>query len=366
MTARVLSGWLVPVVLLAGLAPVAACPPAEDRPKDTTVFVEVRFITTAEDFFDRIGVDFNGGGDKATSSFDAAPTVLDAGQVRKLLEAAQGDLRTNVLQAPRLMVADGKAATLRSCEHRYFLTGIERVRRGEQITLMPKNEAVSTGFELSIRPRVTADRRAVSMHLETSLTSLDSEAVPLVPVVIPVTPAGEKGAGKPAVLTQYLQQPRFTTLALDKELTIPDGGTVLVGGWKRLTERRQEYGPPVLSKVPYVNRLFKKVGYSRSSENVLVMVTARIVPGPEQEARQTSTPCPKATAAVEPIVPCRAEEPACPHRDKRLAKLLARYHKACAAGRPEEAKEWARRALDLDPTCFDQHLLRPANAPGSP
>ena len=48
-------------------------------------------------------------------------------------------------------------------------------------------------------------------------------------------------------------------------------------GPKRLTEARNEYGPPVLSKIPYVNRLFRNVGYGRCAEHVLVLVTPRII-----------------------------------------------------------------------------------------
>ena len=49
-------------------------------------------------------------------------------------------------------------------------------------------------------------------------------------------------------------------------VSVPDGGTVLLGGIKRLNEGRNEIGVPLLSKVPYVNRLFRNVGIGRSTE----------------------------------------------------------------------------------------------------
>ena len=48
-------------------------------------------------------------------------------------------------------------------------------------------------------------------------------------------------------------------------MSVPDGGTVLLGGLKPLSEGRNEFGPPVLSKIPYINRLFKNVGYGRDT-----------------------------------------------------------------------------------------------------
>jgi len=46
---------------------------------------------------------------------------------------------------------------------------------------------------------------------------------------------------------------------------------------KRLNEGRNELGPPVLSKIPYIDRLFRNVGYGRSGTSILLMVTPRII-----------------------------------------------------------------------------------------
>ena len=68
---------------------------------------------------------------------------------------------------------------------------------------------------------------------------------------------------------------------------VPDGGTVLLGGLKRLSEGRNEFGPPVLSKIPYLDRLFRNVGYGREAESLMMMVTPRIIINEEEEFRQT-------------------------------------------------------------------------------
>jgi general secretion pathway protein D len=54
-----------------------------------------------------------------------------------------------------------------------------------------------------------------------------------------------------------------------------------------MAEERTEYGPPVLSKIPYVNRLFKNTGYGRDVESLLILVTPRIIIQEEEEERQT-------------------------------------------------------------------------------
>ena len=65
------------------------------------------------------------------------------------------------------------------------------------------------------------------------------------------------------------------------------GGTVLMGGLKVLNEGRNEFGPPFLSKIPYINRLFKNVGIGRDTRHVMIMVTPRIIINAEEEIFQT-------------------------------------------------------------------------------
>ncbi|MDB4365764.1 type II and III secretion system protein, partial [Pirellulales bacterium] len=66
-------------------------------------------------------------------------------------------------------------------------------------------------------------------------------------------------------------------------VSVPDGGTVLMGGIKRMQEGRNEYGVPVLSKIPYINRLFKNVGVARRTQSLMLMVTPRIIIQEEEE-----------------------------------------------------------------------------------
>ena len=70
-------------------------------------------------------------------------------------------------------------------------------------------------------------------------------------------------------------------------MSVPDGGTVLMGGVKRMREGRTEQGVPFLSNVPYVNRLFKNVGIGRETESLMMMVTPRIIIQEEEELQQT-------------------------------------------------------------------------------
>ena len=73
------------------------------------------------------------------------------------------------------------------------------------------------------------------------------------------------------------------TISVSTTVSVPDGGTVLLGGIKRLREGRTMFGVPILNKIPYVSRLFKNSGVGRETESIMLMVTPRIIIQEEEE-----------------------------------------------------------------------------------
>jgi type II secretory pathway component GspD/PulD (secretin) len=326
------------------------------RLQDQEVAVEVRFITVAESFYERIGIDFNinirtknerfepllttgqfqtdqqinafrpdrfiSGLTPAgtftsdlnipihTSSFplaippfgafqalpggnggiDLGLAFLSDIQVFLFMEAAQADQRTHVMQAPKLTLFNGQTAMIRVLDAQFFTSDVSTLIIGTQIAFAPVNTLFPTGgVTLFIRAAISGDRRFVRMDLTPTLTNLATAVVPLIPVVTPIFPATFEGGQvqNPVIFTQFIQQPAFNTVAIMTTVACPDGGTVLMGGLKRLSEGRNEFGPPVLSKIPYLNRLFKNVGYGREVESLMLMVTPRIIIQEEEEERAT-------------------------------------------------------------------------------
>ena len=79
--------------------------------------------------------------------------------------------------------------------------------------------------------------------------------------------------------------PTFSFTTVSTTVSVPDGGTVLLGGIRRLQEARSERGIPMLSNVPYVNRLFKNGRYDGTANTLMLMVTPRIIIQEEEEER---------------------------------------------------------------------------------
>jgi type II secretory pathway component GspD/PulD (secretin) len=334
---------------------------------DQEVAVEVKFISIAEDFFERIGVNFNlnilnksrqalqyqpqlitgnfaqpgyinqfapsnfisgltpAGTltsdlnipitnqtyEQAVPPFGGYPGIPGYGglavglaflsdiQVFLFMEAVQGDIRSNVMQAPKLTLFNGQTANIAVQDFQFFTIGVSVVNGGfGQLVYNPVTTLFPLNVILTINAVISGDRRFVRLSISPSMANVVNGEVALFPVVTPIFPLFDGTAsGQPVVFTQFVQQPRLTRVSVNTTVAVPDGGTVLMGGLKRLSEGRNEYGPPVISKIPYLSRLFRNIGYGRSAESLLIMVTPRIIIQAEEQEIQTGYREPASVAA---------------------------------------------------------------------
>ena len=205
-------------------------------------------------------------------------TLLCEAQTAKLMDFVQRNPRANVMQAPKVTTFDGQTATVRVGEEKMFVTGVEAVKVKGQPVLVPKNTPAHTGDAMTLCGRVGGDGKTVTLRVNVTRTRV-ADKVELVPVTTQVMPIFEGGSqGVPVPFTQYVQAPEFKTFTAERTATVPSCGTVVVGGWKETN--RTEFGPPVLSKVPYMNRLFKNTGIEE--REVLVLATTRVVTAPPE------------------------------------------------------------------------------------
>ncbi|MBP3954230.1 hypothetical protein J8F10_02830 [Gemmata sp. G18] len=239
-------------------------PPAPDT--ETQIACQVRVLTVRDDLFERLGLDF-----KPTDSLSDA-------QLRSLLEAAQGDRLSNVSQTPKVTTFDGQEAVVRATQQQLFVTGVEVTLVKGKTVLVPKNTPIETGTTLTLCGRASADRKTVTMRVGYKDARVEGP-VELIPVTTQITPVFEGGSqGKPIPFTQYLQAPKVETLTVEKrDLTVPSGGHVIVAGPTRTQEDRYEFGPPVLSKIPYINRMYKNVGVTRTTVRTYLIVSPLVL-----------------------------------------------------------------------------------------
>jgi general secretion pathway protein D len=328
------------------------------RNQDLQVTIEVRFITLNDNFFERIGVDFqfniknlsagtlpqtptqgnlsevvglntvagnapSGDAPNYTANLDipfrqssfnlAVPqfgqpvevahfgfAILSDIEAYFLVNAAQGDRRSNVLQAPKVTLFNGQTASVVDQTSTPFVVSVVPVVGDFAAAYQPVITVLSEGTALSVQATISNDRRFVRLTVLPSFTTIGDVTTFTFSGSTTTNNSGSSststgGAGGDSTAATgnatttsngiTIQLPSFAIVSVQTTVSVPDGGTVLLGGIKRLSEGRNEFGVPILSKLPYINRLFKNVGIGRETQSLMMMVTPRIIIQEEEEER---------------------------------------------------------------------------------
>lgn len=328
------------------------------RLQDLQITIEVRFIRLNDSFFERIGIDFdvnindktvNTGDLVAGGTFEtprnsttvgigealseaafpaftndldipfrqgsfglAVPTfggpvagaasfgfaILSDIEAYFLINAAQGDRRTNVLNAPKVTLFNGQTAFVADTSQQPFVISVIPVVGEFAAAQQPVIVVLSEGTLMNIQAVVSEDRRYVRLTVVPFFSTIGDvqeftfEGSSSTSSTSTTTDDDQDGTNESDDNSNNVQRagttvqlPTFQFVSVSTTVSVPDGGTVLLGGIKRLNEGRNEFGVPLLSKVPYINRLFRNVGIGRETDSLMMMVTPRIIIQEEEEQR---------------------------------------------------------------------------------
>ena len=212
----------------------------------------------------------------------AVSLFLDDIQVDFMLRASQTSRNAISLTAPRLTFFNGQWAWITVATQRAFVADLEPVTGTGSVAFDPTPDTISDGVTLAVQGTVSADRRYVTLNLEPSLSQLI--ALRTFPVFAATEPTGDE-PGDTEFGIGFLQQPEIQFTALRTSVSVPDKGTLLLGGQRLVGEVEVEAGVPVLSKVPLLNRFFTNRSMVKEHRSLLILVKPIIIIPSEEEER---------------------------------------------------------------------------------
>ena len=80
-----------------------------------------------------------------------------------------------------------------------------------------------------------------------------------------------------------IQLPELQGTTINTTVSVPDKGTILLGGQRLFNELELEVGVPVLSKIPVVNRFFTNRLSTKSETTLLLLIRPEILIQQENE-----------------------------------------------------------------------------------
>jgi type II secretory pathway component GspD/PulD (secretin) len=123
---------------------------------------------------------------------------------------------------------------------------------------------VHDGVALDVRPVVDSELKFITMELRPTVMTL------LLPIPTFTTTLG---VGQPI----SIQLPEVNLQRVRTTVTMPDGGTMMLGGMRLVERQNIRSGVPVLQDIPGLSFLFSRQGTSLQNRKILILIRARIV-----------------------------------------------------------------------------------------
>ena len=309
------------------------------RYNSAMVSIEARFLTIQKDFMKEVGIDFRGLGgfpnvndlvdldditsgleDNSSAGLDnngsgqplGADTNPSAGlffdeagrwQARARTENILGDYGTERMSAVggltmqfaflddaqsslilRAVEKSNRAQELNSSTvtalntQRAFMTVLNQVTYIQDMDVEvaqassaadPIIGVVSDGIVIDVRPIISHDRKYITLELQPTVATL------LRP--IPEFTSSLSGLTTPVTL----QLPELFIASAKTNAIVPDGGTVVIAGLRKLLDIEQRAEIPFLAKIPILSVLFKSEGEAYENEDIIVLIRAQILDNAE-------------------------------------------------------------------------------------
>jgi type II secretory pathway component GspD/PulD (secretin)/outer membrane protein assembly factor BamD (BamD/ComL family)/tetratricopeptide (TPR) repeat protein len=214
----------------------------------------------------------NGLGIPASSgrSLDVGVTYMDDLMVNLMLHATQADQRAISLSAPRVTFFNGQTAYVNIAKQVAFVSDLTPVADSGG-GASPTLSVVQEGVQLKVNGTVSADRRYVTMTLEPALSHIDQL------LNIPVALGSTSFASTNVVNIGFIQAPQIEITQVKATVSVPDRGTIMLGGQRLTSDISIEAGVPIISKIPVLNRLFTNKSQTKDERTLLILVRPTII-----------------------------------------------------------------------------------------
>ena len=193
--------------------------------------------------------------------------IYNSGAVNALLSTEADKGNVNVISSPSLMVLNNQKAKINVGDQVPIQTNSTQLPTSSGITagLLTSNsiQYKDTGVTLEVTPRVNANGMVI-MDVHQIVSS-----------VIPVTTA------------VGIQSPTINKKEIVSSIAINDGQTIVLGGLIDDNNAMTKNGIPLLYDLPWIGSLFGNTSYTRTKNELVVLITPRVVKS-KQDSRQIS------------------------------------------------------------------------------
>jgi type II secretory pathway component GspD/PulD (secretin) len=163
-----------------------------------------------------------------------------------------------VVTAPVIRTVNNTPATVFASTTDYILSSVTTANGVGGVNTFTTPQAIQIGTVLSVTPRINGDG-TISMGLAPTVSTI----------------TGTRSIAVSATTNQEV--PIFTTQSVTAVIIVKDGDTIVLGGLNTDSTNTLVNRVPVLSDLPIVGQFFKRTQKQKTSSELLIFVTPKII-----------------------------------------------------------------------------------------
>jgi type II secretory pathway component GspD/PulD (secretin) len=207
-------------------------------------------------------------------------------QLQAILTALSKRQRGKLLQAPKITAYNGQRAYVSIFDQFTYIRDYDIVVSAPpNVTADPVLAVLTLGTIIEVKPIVSADLKYITMEVRPAMTSLTPPyTLPNLRQLHPqvINPGSVAiGPSEP-----YFELPDIQYQTAHTTVVVPDGGTILIGGYMTGQSIAGTSEVPILSKIPIIGALFRQKPTAEQRQVSLILIRAYItVLGQEEKEK---------------------------------------------------------------------------------
>lgn len=232
---------------------------------------------------------------QVSSGLNLQAMLIDSTLSSAILSAVERTTKVTILEAPEVVTMSGvRANTFMGIQYAYIGDYEASPPAGALSgTLDPDIGILNLGATLDIKPYVSSDGKYVTMEFRPAIASLQNTIYETITTqrFYPTGFAPGVGNGNGIITGQIIEQdfiielPNVLIRSVATNIMVPDGGTILVGGFGKIIEQSMSTKIPFLGHIPFLGRLFGKRGRYSDRYQLYLMADINIINYAELEAK---------------------------------------------------------------------------------
>ncbi|MCA8923532.1 MAG: hypothetical protein KDD82_17075 [Planctomycetes bacterium] len=207
--------------------------------------------------------------------------LLDPFQLNAIVRAEEERGKRKIVQAPVITAANRQRVSVSVITQRAYISDYELSSGGTGLTVAevadPIVSTFSEGVVLDVRPTVSADRKYITLDVRPTLATLVGGTFRQIQVNL--------GTISNAAINVNIEVPQILLQQAYTSVTIPDGGTALLGGFRQINYKEERAGVPFIDHIPILNLIGGRQAEINENLSVLILLSAKTIYLPEEESR---------------------------------------------------------------------------------